>query len=346
MDGDQVKKNQFRSIDTNDLPRGTRMGTLRDFLARELMGVEITPIREEGFYVSVHALTLPDLLIAYGRSDELTCARLGDRLGDGQDDFMLDVMNVPMFLTVEGRWQVEVKAGDGLIYPLDRPWRLDHRRSEVRCMRLPRALLAGILPDLDSRPCHVIPRAGGALDLLLGYAELVMKRAAALPELQAEMSRHLVALATHAFTRHQPPAAPPESTRRALALARLDLIKADICRRLGDPALSVGDIAARFRMSPRNLQALFAAGETTFTAYLRDQRLLRAWRLLEDPARRDASIAAIAAEAGFSDLSHFNRAFRARFAASPRAVRDRGPRDRRDQCESQKNRTEPGQNLT
>jgi AraC-like DNA-binding protein len=316
-----MDSDQFKSIDTNDLPRGTRMSVLRDFLARELMGIEIKPVREDGFYVSVHALTLPGLLIAYGRSDELSCARLTERLGDGQDDFMLDVMNVPMFLTVEGRWEVEVKAGDGLLYPLDRPWRLDHKRSEVRCMRLPRALLAGILPDLDSQPYHVVRREGGALDLLLGYADLVQKRAAALPDFRDQMARHLIELAGHAFARPAPPQELPESRPRAVTLARLDLIKADICRRLDDPSLDIAAIAASYRVSPRTIQALFAASDSTFTQYLRDQRLLRAWRLLDDPVHGAVSIAVIAQEAGFSDLSHFNRAFRARFAASPRDIR-------------------------
>lgn len=312
---------RFKSIDTNDLPRGTRMGTLRDFLARELMGVEITPLKDEGFYVSVHALQLPDLLIANGRSDELSCVRLRDRLGDGQDDFMLDVMNVPLFLTVEGRWQVEVKAGDGLLYPLDRPWRLDHKASEVRCMRLPRALVAGIIPDLDSTPYRVVSREGGALDLLLDYADLVMKRAAALPDFQAEMSHHLAELVRHAFAKSASLGESPDTRRRAVAAARLDLIKADICRRLGDPALDIAAIAQRHKVSPRAIQLLFAAEETTFTAYLRGQRLLRAYRLLDDPAQNQLSIALIAEEAGFSDLSHFNRAFRARFAAAPRDIR-------------------------
>lgn len=312
---------QFKSIDTNDLPKGTRMSTLRDFLARELMGVEIKPIKDEGFYVSVHALTLPDLLIANGRSDELSCARLKDRLGDGQDDFMLDVMNVPLFLTVEGRWQVEVKAGDGLLYPLDRAWRLDHRRSEVRCMRLPRKLVASIVPDLDSTPYRVVTRDGGALDLLLDYADLVMRRAAALPEFQGEMSRHLVELAGHAFAKSAQVGDSPDTRRRAVAAAKLDLIKADICRRLGDPALDITTIAQRHKISPRAIQLLFASEETTFTAYLRGQRLLRAYRLLDDPEQNQVSIALIAEEAGFSDLSHFNRAFRARFAATPRDIR-------------------------
>lgn len=312
---------QFKSIDTNDLPRGARLGTLRDFLARELMGVDIEPIRHEGFYVSVHALNLPGILVANGRSDELSCARLKERLGDGQDDFMLDVMNVPMFLTVEGRWEVEVKAGDGLLYPLDRPWRLGHKRSEVRCMRLPRSLVASILPDLDSMPYRVVTRAGGALDLLLDYADLAMKRAAALPDFQTEISHHLAELVRHAFSRSDVIEDTPQTRRRAVATAKLDLIKADICRRLADPSLDIAAIAAQHRITPRAIQMLFAGEETTFTTYLRGQRLLRAYRLLDDPDHRHINIATIAQEAGFSDLSHFNRAFRARFAAAPRDIR-------------------------
>ena len=72
---------QFKSIDTNDLPRNARLGTLRDFLAQELMGIDVQPQRNDGFYVSVHALSLPGILIAHGRSDCLSCARRQERLG-------------------------------------------------------------------------------------------------------------------------------------------------------------------------------------------------------------------------------------------------------------------------
>jgi AraC-like DNA-binding protein len=48
-----------------------------------------------------------------------------------------------------------------------------------------------------------------------------------------------------------------------------------------------------------------------------EQRLARAHRLLSDPRFADRTVGALAREAGFGDLSYFNRTFRRRFGASP-----------------------------
>jgi len=53
----------------------------------------------------------------------------------------------------------------------------------------------------------------------------------------------------------------------------------------------------------------------------RPQRLLRAHRMLSDPARAQRPIGAIAFEVGFGDLSYFNRAFRRRYGVTPSDVR-------------------------
>ena len=66
---------------------------------------------------------------------------------------------------------------------------------------------------------------------------------------------------------------------------------------------------------------LFQGDETTFTDFVLNQRLARAHKLLV-AARFDASpISAIAFEAGFDDLSYFNRCFRRRYEATPSDIR-------------------------
>jgi AraC-like DNA-binding protein len=52
-----------------------------------------------------------------------------------------------------------------------------------------------------------------------------------------------------------------------------------------------------------------------------DRRLDRARRMLRDPRLSHLKINEIALEAGFPDLSHFNRSFRARFGGTPSTVR-------------------------
>jgi AraC-like DNA-binding protein len=66
---------------------------------------------------------------------------------------------------------------------------------------------------------------------------------------------------------------------------------------------------------------LFESDGTTFSRFLLDQRLARAHRMLNNPLPAERTISAIAYEAGFGDLSHFNRAFRRRYGATPSDIR-------------------------
>ena len=103
--------------------------------------------------------------------------------------------------------------------------------------------------------------------------------------------------------------------------ARLHAIKADIQARLDRDDHSVRTAAARQGVSPRYVQALFEDEGTTFSEFVRDQRLQRVHRLLADPQLLHRSISEIAFGVGSGDLSHFNRAFRRRYGKTPSDVR-------------------------
>ena len=66
---------------------------------------------------------------------------------------------------------------------------------------------------------------------------------------------------------------------------------------------------------------LFEEDGATFTDYALEQRLIAAHRMLSDARLRHLTIGAIAYQAGFGDLSHFNRSFRRRFGATPSEIR-------------------------
>jgi len=70
---------------------------------------------------------------------------------------------------------------------------------------------------------------------------------------------------------------------------------------------------------------LFESEGTTFTEYVLAQRLAHAHRMLTDPRRAVDKISTIASDAGFNDLSYFNRTFRRRFGATPSDVRMGAP---------------------
>jgi AraC-like DNA-binding protein len=108
---------------------------------------------------------------------------------------------------------------------------------------------------------------------------------------------------------------------RGLRAARLAAVKQDIARHLDQADLSVSALAARHSCTPRSVQRLFETEGTTFTEYVQAQRLARAYRMLSDPRREGEKITVIAYDAGFSDVSYFNRMFRRQYGAAPSDIR-------------------------
>jgi AraC-like DNA-binding protein len=66
---------------------------------------------------------------------------------------------------------------------------------------------------------------------------------------------------------------------------------------------------------------LFEQDGTSFTAFVREQRLLRARAMLVSPRFDHKRIGEIAYEVGFNDLSYFNRTFVQRFGMTPGEAR-------------------------
>ena len=108
---------------------------------------------------------------------------------------------------------------------------------------------------------------------------------------------------------------------RGLRAARLRAIKADIVRNIREGDVSVTAIAARHHVSPRYIRKVFETEETTFSQFVLALRLACVHGILTDPHYCHLTIAAIAFDAGFGDLSTFNRAFRKRYGLTPSELR-------------------------
>ena len=113
-----------------------------------------------------------------------------------------------------------------------------------------------------------------------------------------------------------------ETTRSGVSQdARLGAAKAYIAEHCCRQKNSVGATARHIGITSRQLQRLFEADGTTFSAYLLGERLSLAYRKLSDPRHSDLPVSAIAYDVGFGDLSYFHRCFRRRYGATPKRVR-------------------------
>jgi AraC-like DNA-binding protein len=68
------------------------------------------------------------------------------------------------------------------------------------------------------------------------------------------------------------------------------------------------------------VQRLLEVSGTSFTEQVNELRLQRAYTLLTEARENKSLISDVALQAGFSDVSHFNRLFRSRFGDTPKGV--------------------------
>ncbi len=87
--------------------------------------------------------------------------------------------------------------------------------------------------------------------------------------------------------------------------------------------LSPDMLATQFGMSRRSLYRIFTQAGTTPAQWLWRAKLDHGHAMLVDPAYCRMSVGAVAYQCGFQEPSHFSRAFKKRFGASPRTLRQR-----------------------
>jgi AraC-like DNA-binding protein len=193
-------------------------------------------------------------------------------------------------------------------------------RTDYSYFSFPRAALAPLVADLDGAFMSVIPAGSEALRLLAGYADLMTGTAEAMsPELSRLAGTHVCDLAALALGVRRDAAEVAKG--RGLRAARLQAIVADIERNLGARNVRPAVLAARHRVTPRYVHKLFEAEGTTLSRYVLGRRLARVHRMLTDPRYAACAIGGVAYDAGFGDLSTFNREFRRRYGATPSDVR-------------------------
>jgi AraC-like DNA-binding protein len=110
--------------------------------------------------------------------------------------------------------------------------------------------------------------------------------------------------------------------RSVTAAARRTEIKQYIETHLRSPDLTPTTIAAALGLSARYVRLLFAEEGDSVMAYLKRRRLEECAFELAQPQWSGRSITATAADWGFRSVTHFTRAFKAAYGATPSAYKN------------------------
>jgi len=307
---------------TDELPERDRLPMMREVHGRLTARVDIEPARGALLHYRVIARALPGLIVSLLSESPLTIRRTRELLADGNDDVVFAVPpTAANMLSHRGRELSPI--ADAVLLSTADVLRIDvASASHCPMVTLSRQRLALLVPGLEDAFMRPIPRDTEALQLLTRYLRLFDdQQSLATPELRSLVVEHVYDLVALALGATRDAAA--TANGRGVRAARLHAIKTEILNRLNSHELSLAGLAARQGVTPRHVQMLFENDGTTFSRFVLDQRLARAHRMLNNPLLAERGVSTIAYEAGFGDLSHFNRAFRRRYGETPSDVRSR-----------------------
>jgi AraC-like DNA-binding protein len=290
----------------------------REIFGREILGIEIDPLDGHPLDINLTLRSLPGFAMASGSLSPMRNRHTSALLDN--DDVVLVVMQSGVGEVNQYGRVATVNEGEAVLTANGAEATFTGRTAtRVINLRLSRSLLAPHVADLDALVARPIPRDNRTLRLLVGYATMLNDQ----DELATAELRHMVATHVHGLAALLLGGNGDLVVReQGLRAARLSSIKGDILERIGHHDLTLADVARSQQISESYIRQLLAENGTTFTDFVLSGRLTRAHRMLTDPHYGDRSISAVAYEAGFGDLSYFNRTFRRRYGATPSDVRE------------------------
>jgi AraC-like DNA-binding protein len=292
----------------------------RERFARRWLKIDFKPLSDAPFKASALEISDAPQIVRWTHSPGISF-RDDELVKDGVDCFSLLIsLSRNLEVTHYGR-ELRLEQGDATL--------LDVRATGTIGSSQNFRLVSTLIPrkEFEARVAHAedmvmqhLGRGSDILRLLGSYIRFLERGSlSASPEGRETSRRHIIDLVALAVTLRTQLG---ESSLSAVVAARLATVLDYITANFHDPELSVGSVACHLNISPRYLQCLMERSGATFTARVNELRLQWAFMLLNKAeAGNPRRIADIALEAGFSDISHFNRLFRSRFGDTPGAIR-------------------------
>lgn len=287
--------------------------TCREFSLTECRRVADREFQAQISIRNFDALMVNDIWSSTRAQDRICVTRSpGDIRRDPRDYFMLWLsISGETVLTQNGR-EARMQRGDLVLHDQAQPFTLEFgERSRSIMISIPRPLLISRLhcaPDLAARQVSSRSRLGALAGSIVRQLARLDDRTT--DDVVRQLSTSVLDIFAMTMQSELTEGGEPRHGPQ-----RLDRVKKYILANLRDSKLDLDAIATAQNISPSTLNRLFAREGTTPIRWLWQQRLAASYRALAE--RHVSQVTDAALTFGFSDVSHFSRAFKAAFGRSP-----------------------------
>ncbi len=234
---------------------------------------------------------------------------------DQRDHFMLYlVLNGQIDLAQDGR-QTSALAGDLFLYDQTMPFSLDFHQTNAILVNVPRPLLVSRTPNvrrLTARRIAGTSKIGALAGSLVRHMGAFDE--ATQPGIADRLAMSAMDILATALESELGGDEALQKERHRL----LPRVERYMLAHLHETDLDLESIARAQSIAPRTLSRLFAAKGTTPIRWLWQQRLAASYKALSEGRVDNVTDAALST--GFSDMSHFSRAFKREFGQLPHTV--------------------------
>ncbi len=308
-------------LSTCDAPLGEELDYWRDATRDAICPMNFEKVEEGRFrggmaYSDIGALGLADIRVSPNVLERnAACISAGG--GDIASLFF--VMSGGMEVARDGRRPL-MRAGTGAFINWARPYSATSRADlHVLSLFVPHAMIDGGMDQMDRLARQDLSQTSEIYSLLRAYVTQLATQAGGLDVRTGDRVGRNLADLVNALMAEATRSLPLNlSEYKSAALMR---VRGFVEEHLDDPALNPDMVSQALRLSPRYINRILEAEGTSLGRMIWHRRLERIARDLRDPALARRSISMLALARGFNDLSHFSKAFRRRYAMTPRDYR-------------------------
>ncbi len=313
----------WHEFSTNVLPEGDRFPVFYEELIRRQVALDAAAHKDAQFSGTIKRCLLGMVDVANITTSVASFVRTPELVSDGGDAVFAVICLEGGMICTQAEDPIRIGPSEGVICDSAEAGGLQ-MEADTRywALKVARADMTKMTPHIKRFAGVRLSNTGMAVKLITKYLDGLQGGDAVGNEQQARIfGEHLLDLIGMAIGADGDMQQLAE--RRGVRAARHAAVLREIERNVADNRLSAASVAGKLGVTPRYVHFLLEESGRTFSEHVLARRLKLVEALLGDVEKGRLKISAIARQAGFSDMSYFNRSFRKHFGDTPSGFRKR-----------------------